>query len=347
MQGRTTLSEHCEKIAMRNPGHRDVGRAVLALAAATAEISNLVRLGPLAGDLGAAAGANADGDVQKALDVQTHQIIVDALRGAPVAVLASEELHAIETLDPAAPLAIAVDPLDGSSNIDTNMSIGTIFSILPSATEGDTKLGAFGGKGSRQLAAGFVVYGPQTTLVLTMGFGVDVFTLDCRDNVYRMTKGSVSIAEGVREYAINASNYRHWQRPVRVYIDDCLDGAVGTRGADFNMRWIGSLVAEAFRILSRGGIFLYPADERSGYQNGRLRLLYEAAPMAFVIEQAGGLPTTGRERILDLAPTSLHQRVPLVFGSADMVRHVERLHTDATLEPGDSPLFTKRGLFRT
>jgi fructose-1,6-bisphosphatase I len=258
----------------------------------------------------------------------------------------SEEGEGLVSLDPQAKLAVAIDPLDGSSNIDTNISIGTIFSIIPNVPADATPLGPFHGPGKSQLAAGFVVYGPQTALVLTMGHGVDIFTQDPRDSAFRLTRMAVKIREGHREYAINASNYRHWEPPVRIYIDDCLNGAAGLRGADFNMRWTGSLVAEAFRILTRGGIFLYPGDARPGYENGRLRLLYEAFPMAFVIEQAGGLASTGRERILDIVPHALHQRVPLIFGATDKVRRLDRLHQEPASDAERAPLFGQRGLFR-
>ena len=269
------------------------------------------------------------------------------LERAGVTVVASEESDQLVALDGEGSLAVAVDPLDGSSNIDTNISIGTIFSILPADEAGNSGLGPFGGPGSRQLGAGFFVYGPQTTLVLTLGSGVDIFTLDPRTAEFRLTRANARVKDGVREYAINASNYRHWEAPVRIYIDDCLDGADGLRGADFNMRWIASLVAEAYRILARGGIFLYPADARKGYENGRLRLLYEAAPIAFVMEQAGGMASTGRARILDLEATSLHQRVPLIFGSTDKVTRLNLLHESPELDAERSPLFAERGLFRT
>jgi fructose-1,6-bisphosphatase I len=264
------------------------------------------------------------------------------LREAPVAAIASEELDDWVLLDADKPLAVAFDPLDGSSNIDANMSIGTIFSILP-ATEAKSP---FGQAGSAQIAAGFVVYGPQTTLALTMGEGVDIFTLDRRDDTWRLTSARVRIPDGATEYAINASNYRHWEEPVRIYIDDCLNGAEGPRAKNFNMRWIGSLVAEAYRILNRGGVFLYPGDLRKGYGEGRLRLLYEAHPIAFIITQAGGLASTGRARILELAARSIHQRTPLIFGAWEKVRHIEGLHAapDGRAEP--SPLFSRRGLFR-
>jgi fructose-1,6-bisphosphatase I len=342
-----TLAVHCESAVAANIARADVSRAVQALAASASEIASLIALGSLGNALGASIGLNSDGDVQKVLDLRSHEIVMAALKGAGVAIVASEESGDAVVLDSNGTLAIAVDPLDGSSNIDTNISIGTIFSILPSESVGDSKLGAFGGPGTRQLAAGFFVYGPQTALVLTLGNGVNIFTRDPRSGDFFLTKSGVRIKEDAKEYAINASNYRHWDAPVRIYIDDCLSGEEGLRGANFNMRWIASLVAEAFRILARGGIFLYPADARKGYENGRLRLLYEAAPMAFVMEQAGGMASTGRQRILDLTATSLHQRTPLIFGSADKVQRVVRLHEDPDLDSERSPLFAARGLFRT
>ncbi len=346
MSQAATLAEHCTRIAAGDPQRAALGQVIQAIAGAAAEISDLVALGALAGNLGEAAGSNADGDVQKQLDVRTNDIVMAALRRAPVADVVSEELDEIATLDAHAPYAVAIDPLDGSSNIDTNMSIGTIFSVLPTGCPGDASLGSFGGPGTRQLAAGFVVYGPQTALVLTTGDGVDLFTLDRRTGIFHLTRPGLRVVEGTKEYAINASNYRHWEPPVRTYIDDCLSGAEGLRGQDFNMRWIGSLVAEAFRILARGGIFLYPADTRPGYRNGRLRLLYEAHPMAFVMEQAGGLASSGRERIMDVAASSLHQRVPLIFGARSKVERVERLHLHPDVGVEKSPLFAARGLFR-
>jgi fructose-1,6-bisphosphatase I len=198
-----------------------------------------------------------------------------------------------------------------------------------------------------QLAAGFVTSGPQTSLVLTLGDGVDIFTLDRKAGCFRLARSGAQIAEGCEEFAINASNRRHWEPPVRAYVDECLAGVEGPANHDFNMRWVGSLVAEAYRILTRGGIFLYPSDARPGYGDGRLRLTYEAHPMAMIIEQAGGSATTGRERILDLSAQSLHQRVPLIMGSSNEVRRVEELHCDPLLVASISaPLFARRGFFR-
>lgn len=341
-----SLSAYCEGMIAQGIS-ADVVGVVNALSVSAKSISRLIALGPLDEPLSRAIGANSAGDVQSIVDVRSHEIVMAELGRAGVAAVLSEEADDVIALNTSGTLAVAVDPLDGSSNIDTNISVGTIFSILPMDRSSSSQLGPFGGSGRRQLAAGFFVYGPQTTLALTLGQGVAIFTLDPRDAEFYLTTSDVRLKEGVREYAINASNYRHWASPVRIYIDDCLSGEDGVRGTNFNMRWIASLVAEAYRILTRGGIFLYPADGRKGYENGRLRLLYEAAPIAFLIEQAGGLASTGRNPILDLVPTSLHQRVPLIFGSADKVRRLNKLHEGPELDAERSPLFVTRGLFRT
>ncbi len=346
MPAALTLDVYCDEIGRADPPRADCARTIRAIAGAAVQLSELIALGPLHGDQGASVGTNSDGDVQKALDVAAHDIVSAALRRAPVAYVASEESDEIATLDAGAPLAVAIDPLDGSSNIDTNGAIGTIFSILP-AQEGNGPLGPFGAPGHRQIAAGFVVYGPQTTLVLSVGNGEEIFTLDRRSGEFVRTRSGAVIVEGVAEYAINASNYRHWEAPVRVFVDDCLSGQEGPRGTNFNMRWNASLVAETFRILQRGGVFLYPADQRKGYEQGRLRLLYEAAPIAFIVEQAGGRATTGRGRILDAAATGLHQRVPLIFGCTGSVARLETLYAAPQLDADRSPLFAQRGLFRS
>jgi fructose-1,6-bisphosphatase I len=340
------LSQYCAAVAHKAPALGAAVQAVLSLAGAIRALSALTGDGALAGAHGAAVGTNADGDDQKVLDVAAHRIVAEAVRGAPVAYLLSEESEAIETIDAGAPLALAIDPLDGSSNIDTNGAIGTIFSILPADGTGG-ELGPFSGPGDRQIAAGFAIYGPQTLLVLTLGNGVDVFTFDRRANRFVLTRSQIEIAPGVPEYAINASNYRHWDPAVRTYIDDCIAGTEGPRGRDFNMRWNASLVAEVYRILIRGGIFLYPADARPGYREGRLRLLYEAHPIAFLVEQAGGKASNGHRRILELAAASAHQRTPLILGSRDKVSRVEELYRSPDMGRSHAPLFGRRGLFRT
>ncbi|HEY2049989.1 MAG TPA: class 1 fructose-bisphosphatase [Caulobacteraceae bacterium] len=305
-------------------------RAILALARATAELSAVIARPSLEGRLGAATGgANVDGDAQRKLDLIAEDLCRSALQGAGVGPYLSEETEAPVILDPAGRVAVAIDPLDGSSNIDVNGVIGTIFSILPA--EGPDAATSFFQSGRAQIAAGFFMYGPQTTLVVSLGRGVDVFTLDRTAGEFVLVESGLKIPEGAAEYAINASNHRHWREAVRNYIDDCLRGADGPHGRTYNMRWAGSLVADAYRVFSRGGIFLYPADGRKGYDQGRLRLLYEASPIAFLAEQAGGGATDGERAILDIVPHRPHERAPLVMGSADMVERVRRYHHDVEL----------------
>lgn len=337
-----TLSRHTDRYAGHDRSRLAVAAAINAIASATIEISDLIGRGALAGITGEAIGRNVDGDVQKDLDVRADQILRNALKSVSFAALASEEAETAEIGDASALISIAYDPLDGSSNIETNMTVGTIFSIVPHVFGKSP----FAGQGREQLAAGFVAYGPQTSLVLTLGDGVDIFTLDRAERSYRLVRKHVQIPADTAEFAINASNHRHWEEPVRDFIEECLAGADGPRSKDFNMRWIGSLVAEAYRILTRGGVFLYPSDAREGYTEGRLRLLYEAHPMAFIFEQAGGSASTGRERILDMAPRTIHQRVPLIMGSIAKVKRVELLHIDPAAAIKTAPLFARRGLFR-
>jgi len=323
-------------------------RVLRALAAASIELSRRIGLGQLLGRVGASRGStNTDGDVQKELDVLANDVLVDALARAPVAALVSEELREPLALDPGAPLVVAMDPVDGSSNIDTNVSIGTIFSILPARPDAGSLEDHFLQPGREQIAAGFVIYGPQTSLVLALGAGAtQVFTLDARDGRFHHAVRDVAIPPDAAEYAINASNYRHWDDPVRAFIDDCVQGADGPLKRNHNMRWVGSLVADAYRILLRGGIFLYPADQRGGYGEGRLRLLYEANPIAFIVERAGGAATDCASRILDLQPSGIHARVPLVFGSSAPVDLVAGYHNDPQFSAERSPLFGRSGLMR-
>jgi fructose-1,6-bisphosphatase I len=319
------------------------------LAAAAVEVRESINLGVLGtGYGGTRDGVGAGGDVQTDLDVRCDEIFLDAMAGAPVALFASEERENPVVLDRAAPLALAIDPIDGSSNIETNVSMGTIFSVLPVARplEG-SGLATFMQPGEAQVAAGFFVYGPQLALVLTLGAGTRVFVFSARRGVFVEAFANLQIPHKAPEFSINASNYRHWDEPVRQYINDCLEGAAGPHGRDYNMRWIASLVAEAYRILIRGGVYLYPTDSRKGYGKGRLRLIYEANPIAMVVEQAGGLATDTVTRILELKPTSLHQRVALVFGSSSDVARIERYHSDPARHGDRKPLFGIRGLFRT
>ena len=286
---------------------------MLAVASASVKIAALSRQNGLGEHLGAVLGdENADGDEQKALDVAADEHIENALRTASVAAYLSEEREGAVMLSDKGSLLVACDPLDGSSNIDTNLTVGTIFSLLP--FDGSTLLMS----GDMQMASGFFAYGPQTTLLLTIGQGVKAFCLDDSGD-YRRMDWQVAIPRTASEFAINASNSRHWQAEINGYVSDLLAGKTGPRGKNFNMRWAGSLVADAFRIFRRGGIFLYPSDQRDGYEKGRLRLVYEAHPIAFLVEQAGGLAYDGQVRILEITPDELHQRVPLIFGSSDEV----------------------------
>lgn len=324
-----------------------IAKTVRALADAALKIHREISFAT-SGDLASKGNINVGGDVQRALDIFSDDLFLKAARSAPVACYASEELDAPVRLSPNAPLALAIDPLDGSSNIDANVSIGTIFSILPAIGGADADpVTSFLQPGSEQLAAGFFIYGPQFALVLTLGNGTHGFVFSPATQTFFQVRKRFNIVVGVREFAINASNYRHWNDPVRIYVDDCLKGVEGPRGKDFNTRWIASLVAETWRILVRGGVFLYPGDRRDGYTKGRLRLVYEANPIAMLVEQAQGSATDGVDRILDIQPENLHQRVPLVFGAADEVARIARYHTEPNGIADRSPLFGNRGLFRT
>ena len=346
MSSHVSLDKYLKNWAQGERLREAAAATIGALAAACKEIAALVAAGPLSGELSRMQADKAGGDFQTELDILANTHLVDALRSAPVAAVASEELDVPVALAPGAPIIVALDPLDGSSNIDTNVSIGTIFSLLPSLSKGSAEPAAFLRHGHEQVAAGYVLYGPQTSLVLTVGAGTDIFTLDRTRGVFVLTKPQVQIPALSNEFAINASNARHWAKEVRQWFDDCITGADGPRGRNFNMRWIASMVAEAHRILVRGGVYAYPGDAREGYRSGRLRLVYEANPIAFLMEQAGGAASTGRERILDRLPRMLHERVPLVFGSREEVARVDRHHADPHPTGERSPLFGRRGLFR-
>ena len=310
---RTAMATLSELLTNMPADRQPVAAAVAALAAVAADLSAMIRRADATAQLGAVRGsANADGDDQKKLDVLADEMIASALANcAGVAAYLSEERDTAMGLDDGGDVIVASDPLDGSSNIDTNVSIGTIFSILPAA-------GGHLQSGRNQLASGIFVYGPQTTLLVTFGDGVFAFQL-AEDREFYDMGWQVQIPPETSEFAINASNSRHWRAPVSRYIADCLAGVDGPRQRNFNMRWVGSLVADGWRIFRRGGIFLYPADARKGYDTGRLRLVYEANPMAMLVSQAGGRASDGQQDILAITPTSLHQRVPLVFGSANEV----------------------------
>jgi fructose-1,6-bisphosphatase I len=327
-----------------------VSRAVEAIAAACIDISALVARGPLAGELGAEKGDNPDGDTQIALDLIANDLLIEALHDAPVSCLVSEELEEPSVINRGAPLFVATDPLDGSSNIDTNVSVGTIFSILPSGINEDGSniddICRLLQPGTAQLASGYVIYGPQTALVMTLGKGTMIFTLDPLTGEFRLTTKSVKVSLTTCEFAINSSNSRQWDGHIKAYVDDCLEGEDGPHGTNYNMRWIASLVAECHRILSRGGIFLYPADIRKGYSAGRLRLVYECNPIAFLIEQAGGRASTGVQRILEIQPQNIHERVPMIFGSKHEVELVEQYYAGLNPYHERPQLFRNRTLLR-
>ena len=302
------------------------------IATACKKISHLVNRGDLIGVLGNADSENVQGEVQKKLDIITHDIMENSLRwSGHLAGMVSEEVDApIQIPSPYSRgkyLAL-FDPLDGSSNIDVNLTVGSIFSILRCQEGIKPELAEFLRPGVEQVCAGFVLYGPSTMMILTTGQGVNGFTLDQDIGEFILTHPQIRIPVDTQEFAINMSNQRFWQAPIKRYVDECVAGTDGVRGKDFNMRWIASLVAEVYRILMRGGIFMYPYDLRDPSKAGRLRLLYEANPMAFIVEQAGGACSTGRQRILELIPSSLHQRVPLILGSKNEVERVIRYHQE-------------------
>ncbi|MCY7318080.1 MAG: class 1 fructose-bisphosphatase [Ramlibacter sp.] len=293
-------------------------------------ISQAVNKGALGGVLGSAGSENVQGEMQKKLDIIANEVLVEANEwGGHLAGMASEEMDGIYVVPnryPQGEYLLLFDPLDGSSNIDVNVTIGTIFSVLkkpegPGVSEQD-----FLQPGNRQVAAGYCLYGPQTTLVLTVGDGVAMFTLDREQGSFVLVQEHMRIPEDTREFAINMSNMRHWAAPVVRYVQECLAGQDGPRGKDFNMRWIASMVADVHRILTRGGIFLYPWDKREPDKPGKLRLMYEANPMGWLVEQAGGAATNGKQRILDVQPAKLHERVSVILGSRNEVERVTGYH---------------------
>jgi fructose-1,6-bisphosphatase I len=301
------------------------------IASACKAIAHEVHRGALAGNLGVAGSENIQGEAQKKLDVITNNIFIKALDWTGhLAAMASEENEDVIPISPQHPRGkylICYDPLDGSSNIDLNLSVGTIFSILraPEGVE-QPKACDFMQPGTAQVCAGFCIYGPTTVMILTTGDGVNGFTLDGDIGEFILTHPDIRIPEDTQEFAINLSNRRFWEEPVRRYVDECLQGKDGPRGKDFNMRWIASMVAEVYRILTRGGIFMYPYDLKNPAMEGRLRLMYEANPMGFIVEQAGGACSTGRQRILDIQPNDIHQRVPVILGSKNEVERVAAYH---------------------
>ena len=332
MSSKISLSRYLVE-QQRDKGHipADLRLLLEVVARACKSISHAVNKGALGGVLGSAESENVQGEVQKKLDIIANEVLLEANEwGGHLAAMASEEMDSIYLVPnryPQGEYLLLFDPLDGSSNIDVNVSIGTIFSVLkkPEGDQGVTEQD-FLQPGHQQVAAGYCVYGPQTTLVLTVGDGVSMFTLDREQGSFVLTQENVQVPVDTKEFAINMSNMRHWDEPVRRYIDECLQGKEGPRGKDFNMRWIASMVADVHRILTRGGVFMYPWDKREPQKAGKLRLMYEANPMSWLIEQAGGAATNGKQRILDLKPSQLHERVSVVLGSKNEVERVTSYH---------------------
>lgn len=357
LTNRLTLTQYLIEQRRRFPqASGDFNALILDVALACKAIARVVAKGRLASSKpGEPTGGkvNVQGEVQQDLDVKSNQLFITTTQwGGHLAGMASEEMELpcqIPEKYPRGHYLLVFDPLDGSSNIDVNVTVGSIFSVLraprsgPDVTEED-----FLQPGVQQVAAGYALYGPTTMLVLSVGDGVSGFTLDADLGEFMLTHPDIRIPENTSEFAINASNARFWEPPVKRYVDECLAGSTGPRGRDFNMRWIASMVAEAHRIMMRGGVFLYPRDTKDPSKKGRLRLLYEANPVGFLIEQAGGRASTGSEPVLEVRPDQLHQRIGLVFGSRAEVERIERYHNEPEKDAHrELPLFSERSLFRS
>ena len=360
LSNRSTLTQYLIEQRRRFPGASgELNALLLDVSLACKAIARAVALGELggaAGDAEVVGGAiNVQGEVQKKLDVLSNEVFIRRNEwSGHLAGLASEEMaepYQIPANYPRGKYLLVFDPLDGSSNIDVNVSVGSIFSILRAPDEvtqtgRDVKEADFMQAGTQQVAAGYALYGPTTMLMLSVGNGVVGFTLDPNLGEFMLTHPDVQVPVDTKEFAINASNSRFWEAPIKRYVDECLAGATGPRGKDFNMRWIASMVAEAHRILMRGGVFMYPRDTKDPSKPGRLRLMYEANPVGFLMEQAGGRASTGRQPVLGVQPTELHQRIGLVFGSKNEVERIERYHQQPAPRDEVAPLFTERSLFR-
>lgn len=347
-----TLSDYLRQTLASNQHANHLGSVLQTIANTTVQISNLVRQGALAGVTGKMNSQNVQGETQMQLDVLTNDMMIADLRKCGVvAGIASEEMDAPVHFDSTGEdhFLVIFDPLDGSSNVAVNAPIGTIFSVLDAVDGRPAEDKDYLQQGRQQLAAGYAVYGASTMLMLTVGNGAQGFTLDTETGCYVLTHPDLRIPEVASEFAINASNERHWESAVYRYVEECKAGAAGVRGRDFNMRWVGSMVADIHRILMRGGIYIYPRDNKLPIKAGRLRLMYEANPMSLLIEQAGGLGSTGRARILDVQPEQIHQRVPVIIGSQQEVSLLEWYHQQADSGEAlkqNSPLFGDRSLFQ-
>ncbi|GAB6049245.1 class 1 fructose-bisphosphatase [Hydrogenophilus islandicus] len=348
-----TLTQFLIEERRRHPqASGDFNALILDVARACKAIARQVAYGALAkASQAVTTTVNVQGEEQKPLDVISNECFMRLTEwGGYLAAMASEEMdepYIIPETYPRGRYLLLFDPLDGSSNIDVNVSVGSIFSVLR-APEGKTAITVedFLQPGTRQIAAGYAIYGPTTMLVLTVGRGVVGFTLDPDFGEFMLTHPNIRIPESTKEFAINTSNARFWEPPVKRYVDECLKGKTGPRGKDFNMRWVASLVAETHRILSRGGVFLYPRDNKEPKKPGRLRLLYECNPIGMIVEQAGGRASTGYGPVLEIQPTELHQRIGFVFGSREEVERIEQYHNDPNASPVELPLFAERTLFR-
>ncbi len=356
---RMTLTQFLIEERRRHPNASgDFNSLILDIATACKRIARAVAFGELAeppanAEIANAAGGmvNVQGETQKRLDVVSNDVFLTETEwGGHLAGMASEEMEGPYCMPPQCPRGkylLVFDPLDGSSNIDVNVSVGSIFSVLRAPAPGrDAVLADFLQPGTQQVAAGYALYGPTTMLILTVGTGVYGFTLDPSLGDFVLTNPQMKVPADTHEFAINVSNSRFWEPPVKRYVDECLAGKSGPRGRDFNMRWIASMVAEAHRILIRGGVFLYPRDTKDPAKPGRLRLLYEANPIGFIMEQAGGRASTGKVPMLTVQPASLHQRIALVFGSKNEVERIERYHAEPASDDTYPPLFNERSLFR-
>jgi fructose-1,6-bisphosphatase I/sedoheptulose-1,7-bisphosphatase len=350
-----TLTQYLIEQRRRFPqASGELNALILDVSIACKAISRQVALGSLA-EAPVGGDVNVQGEAQKPLDVISNEMLIRQTEwSGHLAGMASEEMdgpYQIPTTYARGKYLLVFDPLDGSSNIDVNVSVGTVFSILRAPADvvdsgRDLTETDFLQPGTAQVAAGYALYGPTTMLVLTVGNGVAGFTLDQSLGEFKLTHADIRIPADTHEFAINTSNSRFWEPPVKHYVDECLAGKTGARGKDFNMRWIASMVAEAHRILMRGGVFLYPRDTRDPAKPGRLRLLYEANPIGMVMEQAGGRASTGRQPVLGVQPSALHQRIGLVFGSRHEVERIERYHNDPASHTSSTPLFAERSLFR-
>ena len=355
---RQTLTQYLIEQRRRFPqASGELNALLLDVSIACKAIAHAVRFGELAESTAGNVGGdvNVQGEVQKKLDVVSNQMfIATAEWSGHLAGMASEEMARPYQIPPPysrGKYLLVFDPLDGSSNIEVNVSVGSIFSILRAPAEvvesgRDVTEADFLQPGATQVAAGYALYGPVTMLMLTVGNGVVGFTLDPNLGEFKLTHPNVTVPADTHEFAINSSNSRFWEPPIKRYVDECLAGKTGPRGKDFNTRWIASMVAEAHRILMRGGVFMYPRDSKDPAKPGRLRLLYEANPIGFIMEQAGGRASTGRQNVLGVKPSELHQRIGLVFGSRNEVERIERYHHEPATRDAGNPLFSERSLFR-